>query len=211
MGRRILISSPKSGSAANSIPGTPQPSNVRCATILLLRAIYLFLISSRTNCGLTSCSTMRTLSELTCSWPFTIFAPNSSSRTTAASCERARRSMLWLNANKPSNSPNSTWKKPTKCDETATSSPRFKIPTLSPTFYLFPFSCSTRKAIDRATAKFGIVELILKASFWILFFSPFFCFVPFLWVSQCGRKRETGTTKANNDTPFFLSKRPTAF
>jgi hypothetical protein len=34
MGRRILISSPKSGSAANSIPGTPQPSNVRCATIL---------------------------------------------------------------------------------------------------------------------------------------------------------------------------------
>ncbi|KAL7936221.1 hypothetical protein V8C35DRAFT_252275 [Trichoderma chlorosporum] len=27
MGRRILISSPKSGSAANSIPGTPQPSN----------------------------------------------------------------------------------------------------------------------------------------------------------------------------------------
>ncbi|KAK1240917.1 hypothetical protein MKX07_006350 [Trichoderma sp. CBMAI-0711] len=27
MGRRILISSPKSGSAANSSPGTPQPSN----------------------------------------------------------------------------------------------------------------------------------------------------------------------------------------
>ncbi|KAL6868522.1 hypothetical protein J3F83DRAFT_698834 [Trichoderma novae-zelandiae] len=27
MGRRILISSPKSGSAANSTPGTPQPSN----------------------------------------------------------------------------------------------------------------------------------------------------------------------------------------
>lgn len=34
MGRRILISSPKSGSAANSTPGTPQPSNVRCATVL---------------------------------------------------------------------------------------------------------------------------------------------------------------------------------
>lgn len=33
MGRRLLISSPKSGSAASSIPGTPQPSNVRCATI----------------------------------------------------------------------------------------------------------------------------------------------------------------------------------
>lgn len=28
MGRRILISSPKSGSANNSTPGTPQPSNV---------------------------------------------------------------------------------------------------------------------------------------------------------------------------------------
>jgi hypothetical protein len=35
MGRRILISSPKSGSAANSTPGTPQPSNVRCATFCL--------------------------------------------------------------------------------------------------------------------------------------------------------------------------------
>lgn len=51
MGRRILISSPKSGSAANSIPGTPQPSNVRCATNLP-RALYFSLVSSRTNCGL---------------------------------------------------------------------------------------------------------------------------------------------------------------